>query len=555
MIWYPYASSKEFPELGQGGRSAMAGAFYTFDKKSTSENKFPEYYDDALFVFDWMRNWVIALRFDEDENYVRSEPFMTANGDFRRPIDMTFGKDGVMYMLEYGSVYGADNDDARLVKIVYNTGNRAPIAKARVTDSIASAELSKKVFITSENRTLPVIKEIAGEAPLKVRFSSNGSADPDDDDNVTYQWSFDGKEAASTKQNAAYTYTQPGIYHAVLKVTDQAGLSGTDTILVKVGNQLPEVHITSSNNRSFFWDKKPFKYNVTVSDKEDGKVDAKNVSVYFDYTAEPGTSGNQPLGSGLIANSDCKACHTLDKVSVGPSYVSVSQKYKGQADAVSKLSKKIIEGGGGVWGESVMSAHPQLSVQDVNEMVKYILALAEPKREKVAIALQGTLALNAHKENEPRGMYTIKAAYTDKGGNVVGPLTGNDIVTLRNAIVKTVFADAHVGFRRFGNNLTQGNHKAYILLKNIDLTGIKKFIYTYSSSNKDGAIEVRIDSYAGPVIAKTPYKSTGDWNKMESLTGTVTTNTTGKHDVYFIATKPEKPNDDIVKLTTIEFKE
>ena len=32
-----------------------------------------------------------------------------------------------MYMLEYGSVYGADNVDARLVKIEYNRGNRAPV--------------------------------------------------------------------------------------------------------------------------------------------------------------------------------------------------------------------------------------------------------------------------------------------------------------------------------------------------------------------------------------------------------------------------------------------
>ncbi|HTE33579.1 MAG TPA: ThuA domain-containing protein, partial [Chryseolinea sp.] len=212
MIWYPYAPSKEFPELGQGGRSAMAGEFYVH-RSSGSANAFPEYYDGTLFVFDWMRNWVISLRFDNDENYLRSEPFMSANGDFRRPIDLTFGKDGVMYMLEYGSVYGADNEDSRLVKITYNSGNRAPVAKASVVDSAAMAERDKKVFLTSERRLPYVRKEITGRAPLRVKFSSNGTSDPDDDDRITFDWLFDGSTSGSQLPNPTYTYQKPGVYH------------------------------------------------------------------------------------------------------------------------------------------------------------------------------------------------------------------------------------------------------------------------------------------------------------------------------------------------------
>ncbi|MBD0260583.1 MAG: PQQ-dependent sugar dehydrogenase, partial [Cytophagales bacterium] len=211
MIWYPYAASKEFPELGQGGRSAMAGEFYTYNPNASSPNKFPQYYDGALFVFDWMRNWVLALRFDENENYLRNEPFMTASGDFRRPIDLAFGKDGVMYMLEYGSVYGADNEDARLVKIEYNTGNRAPIAHAVLLDSAADAQLNKRMFLTSDRRGRPELREMAGPAPLRVSFASQGTRDLDDDDQITYQWLFDGKTVGATTASAKHTYTQPGV--------------------------------------------------------------------------------------------------------------------------------------------------------------------------------------------------------------------------------------------------------------------------------------------------------------------------------------------------------
>ena len=553
MVWYPYAASKEFPELGQGGRSAMAGEFYTYEN-SNSPNKFPEYYDGALFVFDWMRNWVLAFRFDEDENYLRSEPFMAANGDFRRPIDLAFGRDGVMYMLEYGSVYGADNDDARLVKIEYFTGNRPPVAKAGVVDSVATAERDKKVFITSE-RAVPSAREAVGESPLRVLFTSRGSNDPDDNDTFSYEWLFDEKSVGSTQANPSYTFTTPGTYKVVLRVTDNSGSVGTDTIVVKVGNKAPEINIVTANNKSFFWDNKPFKYSVQVSDKEDGEIKPDDVKVTFDYAAKPSTSNATiiPLGYTLIANSDCKACHTLDKVSVGPSYNAVAQKYKGQPGAISMLAKKIIDGGGGNWGkEHVMAAHPQISVQDANEMVSYILSLADAVKIK-NLSTRGNVQLADHKEDEPRGIYTLKASYTDHGANDIEPITTSETVILRNSKVRAVFADEHTGFRRFGNNLSSGDHKAFILLRNIDLNGIRKFTYEYASQNRDGEIEVRLDSQAGPVISRAPYKSTGAWDKTSTVTAEVAVPVSGRHDVYFFVIKRDKPNEDIINLKSIQF--
>ncbi|QJW88525.1 carbohydrate-binding protein [Spirosoma taeanense] len=569
MIWYPYAASKEFPEVGQGGRSAMAGAFYTHDQNSGSKNKFPAYYDGMLFIFDWMRNWVMAVRVDQNDNYIRNEPFMATNGDFRRPIDLAFNKDGVMYMLEYGSVYGADNDDARLVKIEYNTGNRAPVARATVVDSLATAQASARSFLTSDNRNSPATREAVGQAPLRVKFSGRGT-DLDQDDVLNYQWLFDGKTVGSTQPNATYTYTQPGVYNAILKVSDQTGLVAMDTVVVKVGNAKPEVAITTPGNKSFFWAGKPFTYSVKVSDKEDQKIDPKRIKVYYAYSAQPGNAptaapqqghqdlaaiGNGSLGKTLIAGSDCKACHTIDKPSVGPTFLAVASRYKGQPGVVERLAKKIIEGGGGNWSKDhLMSAHPQIPAQDAQEMVKYIFSLTDEQKQKT-VPLQGTLALTDHKADEPRGQYTLVAAYTDNGGQVVGPITSTDVVSLRPAKVRTLDADAYVGFPRWGNRLSAGGHKAYVLLKGIDMTGIKSLTYDYSSLDKDGEIELRLDSYAGPVVNRTPYKATGDWKNAGQVTAQLDKPITGKHDVYVVVVKRDKPSNNIIQLNSIEFNE
>ena len=78
------------------------------------------------------------------------------------------------------------------------------------------------------------------------------------------------------------------------------------------------------------------------------------------------------------------------------------------------LAKKIIAGGGGNWGkEHVMAAHPQIAIQDANEIVSYILSLADAKQSR-SVATQGTINLTEHKEDEPRGIYTLTASYTLK---------------------------------------------------------------------------------------------------------------------------------------------
>jgi cytochrome c len=61
-----------------------------------------------------------------------------------------------------------------------------------------------------------------------------------------------------------------------------------------------------------------------VTDEEDSPVDRSRVAVTFGYNPEPAA---MMVGATLMAGSDCKACHTIDRVSVGPSYTQFSERY------------------------------------------------------------------------------------------------------------------------------------------------------------------------------------------------------------------------------------
>lgn len=71
----------------------------------------------------------------------------------------------------------------------------------------------------------------------------------------------------------------------------------------------------------------------------------------------------------------CSACHTIDKKVVGPAYVDVAAKYKGDKNAVDLLTKKVKDGGTGVWGQIPMPPNPAVPVADIKEIVTWILTL------------------------------------------------------------------------------------------------------------------------------------------------------------------------------------
>mgnify|MGYP001482848251 CR=1 FL=1 len=90
-----------------------------------------------------------------------------------------------------------------------------------------------------------------------------------------------------------------------------------------------------------------------------------------DFIAAPAAQPEEAL----LKKYNCFACHQTDKKVVGPAYKDVAKKYKGQADAVAKLSEKVKKGGQGAWGQVPMPPNPQVPDADIKKLVEDILKL------------------------------------------------------------------------------------------------------------------------------------------------------------------------------------
>lgn len=87
----------------------------------------------------------------------------------------------------------------------------------------------------------------------------------------------------------------------------------------------------------------------------------------------PKSNPDYDAGLAIEVKQNCNTCHKIDEKLIGPSYKDIANKYENSDEIVSKLAKKVIEGGQGVWGEVPMAAHPELSEADAKAIVKYIL--------------------------------------------------------------------------------------------------------------------------------------------------------------------------------------
>ena len=100
---------------------------------------------------------------------------------------------------------------------------------------------------------------------------------------------------------------------------------------------------------------------------------------YIDSSLDDGFGDDENLPSGgvLIGKNDCKTCHNKNKKTVGPAYVSIAKKYEHNDASIAMLTTKIKKGATGVWGQQVMTPHPEIPNDDIMAMIEYIFTLAD----------------------------------------------------------------------------------------------------------------------------------------------------------------------------------
>ncbi len=561
LIWYPYVVSDEFPVLGSGSRSATGGPIYHLSDYKNPKRPFPNYYEGKWFVTDWARGWIMAITLGEDGKYKSMERFLPEE-TFRGPIDMDFGPDGDLYALEYGNGYFADNPEAQLVKIEYNGGNRKPVVQA-------SAD--KK----------------GGAIPFKIQLSSAGTQDYDRDQ-ITYQWRLTSKNGSSktfNEANPVVSITTPGVYTAMLTVTDTKGAKNSKSVQFTAGNEPPAVAFDfRGSNKSFYFPGKRINYSVNVKDKEDGslangRITPSQVAVSIDYLSEgydqTVIASNQrsldasirfASGANLISKSDCKACHNIKTKALGPSFTQVAYKYKGDARAEDRLAKKIISGGSGVWGDAAMPAHPAISANNAATIVKYILSLSQKQTIK-SWPVKGTYVLDTATKTSNIGNLIFRAAYRDKGSKTASPQFSENVVVLRNPIVPVANVDEaeNIEFLPGRTRAMAKGSGSYIAVNKVDLTAIDSIEFAAAAFGGmgpalGGSIEIHLDSPAGKLIGTTsaitpPQPGAGRrGGGRGSRAKAAIIDATGMHDLYFVFTNNKaKSTDVLLSVADIKF--
>jgi PKD repeat protein len=202
---------------------------------------YPSQYNGALFFADYTRQciWVMPAGTNGVPDPARRATFVS-NAAY--PVDLKAGPGGDLFYVDI--VGGA------IRRIQYTAGNQAPRAVVRATPT-------------------------SGRAPLTVAFDGSGSNDPEGS-TLTFDWDFDGNGTfgESSLPNPTHTYQTNGTYAARLRVTDTAGLNGTATVTITVGNTAPTATISQPASTLRWRVGQSVAFAGSATDPEDGSLPA-----------------------------------------------------------------------------------------------------------------------------------------------------------------------------------------------------------------------------------------------------------------------------------------
>jgi cytochrome c len=202
-------------------------------------------------------------------------------------------------------------------------------------------------------------------------------------------------------------------------------------------NHPPVVKVLSPPNNSSFDKDASITYKISVSDKEDGEskfdeINPKEVLLEVRYLKNGKAVSPNPQNNGvnIIMTSNCITCHGFNTKAMGPSFADINKRYPVTKANTDSLIKRIQLGSTGIWGKEKMPPHPELSVNDIKNIVQWIAkSAADPNTNYYA----GTDGYFRFKPEAQKGIYQLTASYTDHGLKDVSgkKLRGVDVIIIR----------------------------------------------------------------------------------------------------------------------------
>ncbi len=339
FIWYPYAASEEFPELGSGGRNAMAGPVFYYDS-SRKYNLLGKENDHTLLVYDWVRGKIWKAKLGTDEKLEKLEPLI---GDLKHPMDLEMAADGTLWLLEYGADWWF-NRDGRVRRLRPGGSGNSP-----------------SISVSSQGDTHTATVSHPGGGEVFVDW-----------------WLTEGADERKLGSGPAIQHTGGGTELRAV-ATDAAGAVAIARIPLVEEEALPALEL------KFAQKPERLDFGAELDFAVEGAADASRLVVRARYIPPTGHDAGGPQFSSdiskLVVARQCFACHQVDNTSVGPAYLDVAMKYRDRSDAAAYLMEKLKTGGGGVWGEVPMPPQIAVSGEEGATIVAAILDLAEGMTE------------------------------------------------------------------------------------------------------------------------------------------------------------------------------
>jgi cytochrome c len=373
LIWYPYAKSEEFPAMGEGGRNAMAGPVF-YHNPSRKHNVLGKEDDRTLLTYEWMRGKIFKAKLDADEKIEKLDLFLDK---LVHPMDLEMDKDGSLVLLEYGSGWYF-NKNGSVSRLLPDDGNKPPTITIRPTGGVPNG------------------------------YSVDKASDPENGKIIVTWYLTEGATERSLGAGSSVVVPEGTFQEIRAVATDDKGAIAVARIPLAREADLPSLALDLGKNpgKPGFGEK--IKFKVTS-----GKLpDAGQLTVRARYIPPTGhDAGGVDFADDVseVAKANlCLACHQVDAASVGPAYLDVSLKYRGQADAAAYLKNKLKTGGGGVWGEVPMPPQVALKPEDSDKLIAAILGLSEGISEAQG-TFEGTVKLAPDFGAEAGGAWEISA--------------------------------------------------------------------------------------------------------------------------------------------------